>query len=205
MNTLELRQKRRGLIEKSREMLSAENITESGLKTVEKMQDEIDALENQIRQSDGPNGVGRLIPPGAADGSDFGEEYFSGSEFRDQAGNIVRVASHGEPLARHGEGENFSLGKFVRAMVTGDRANLNETETRAATVGVDAEGGYLVDDEFSNRSIDLSRSNMVVSKAGAQTVQMNSGELIMAKATADASPGWYGEGQTIGESEPTFG
>jgi HK97 family phage major capsid protein len=202
-----LRTKRNGLIEKTRAALDDPNITAAALQTVQRMQDDIDSLEGEINTLErtagyitkGAESAGRLAPANAGDGD---AARSNSNEFRDLHGNAVRMASHGESLARnHSE---LHIGRLVRGMITGSWRDA-ENEQRAMAIGTDIEGGYLIDAGMSDRLIDLSRSAMTVSQAGAQTVMMDTNELVMVRVTGDPTVGWYGEGQTIANSDPTLG
>ena len=71
------------------------------------------------------------------------------------------------------EMREFSLGRMVRGMVTGqwDGADL---ERRAMSEGSDAAGGYLTPEILSGRVIDKVRNQARVLQAGAQTVPLDS-------------------------------
>ncbi|MBK6592791.1 MAG: phage major capsid protein [Burkholderiales bacterium] len=53
--------------------------------------------------------------------------------------------------------------------------------------------------------IDLLRSEMVLSKAGARTVPMGTGSLSLARVTGDPTISWHAENAAITAAEPTLG
>lgn len=100
--------------------------------------------------------------------------------------------------------EEMSLGRLVRGIALGDWRGA-ELEKKAMTASTATAGGYLIPEPMSARVIDLARNRAALIQAGAATVPMTSSTLKMAAVTGDPSVGWYGEGQTIGETDMTFG
>lgn len=73
------------------------------------------------------------------------------------------------------------------------------------SVGNDPAGGYTVGGMLASEWIDMLRSGMVLSKAGARTVPMDSGTLSIARVTGDPVISWHGENADIAASQPTLG
>jgi len=76
---------------------------------------------------------------------------------------------------------------------------------KALAAGDATAGGFLVPTEFSNEVIELLRSQSVVRRLGARTVQMPTGTLKYPKIATGASAAYIGENVNIGKSEETFG
>ena len=118
----------------------------------------------------------------------------------------INVLTHGQPLATTKQGT--SLGRFLRGIALGSAAEDAEelrAERKALGLSPDPSGGYTVAGAMSSEWIDLLRSQMVLSQAGARTVPMNSGELSIARVTGDPVVSWHGENMDIPNAEPTFG
>lgn len=122
------------------------------------------------------------------------------------------------PVLRHAErlsalaGSNAdgfpSVGRLLRGITLGGRADdANELaeERKALGIAVDPSGGYTVAGMLASEWIDLLRANMVLSKAGARTLPMETGEVSIAKVTGDPEVYWHQENGVITASEPTFG
>lgn len=138
-------------------------------------------------------------------------------QFYDQkSGKPVLVLRHGESLAEHaprGEGEaeikgGFNVGRVLRGIVMGGRADdakqLAE-ERKALNIGTDPAGGYSVQGWLLDEWIDLLRSRMVLSQAGALTLPMEEGKVSICRVTADPTVGWHGENADLSDGDPTFG
>lgn len=101
-----------------------------------------------------------------------------------------------------------SVGRLLRGIILGGRADdaaeLADERKALGTVS-DPSGGYTLAGELSSTWIDALRANMVLSKAGAITIPMQSKELSLAKITGDASSYWHAENTALTESAPTFG
>lgn len=101
-----------------------------------------------------------------------------------------------------------SMGRVLRGLVMGsaaDDARELEDERKALSVGNDVGGGYTVAGVLSSQWIDLLRAQMVLSRAGALTVPMDSATLSLAKLTADPAVSWHQENAELNAVEPTFG
>lgn len=101
------------------------------------------------------------------------------------------------------EWQNLSLGRFLKGYVTGDWAGA-ELEMKAMASTPASAGGVLIPAVLGARVIDLARNVAVLTRAGAQVVPMTSNNLKLARQTADAAVGWYGEGADISETDATF-
>lgn len=102
-----------------------------------------------------------------------------------------------------GEGA-FRLGAVARAMVTGDRGSLTDLEQRARSLGVDANGGFLVPEPLAARVIDRVRNAARVIQAGALTVPMEVNELNLARMTGGSTAYWKSENAAVTESDQTY-
>lgn len=111
-----------------------------------------------------------------------------------------RMAEHVSPSA---PGAGLTMGRFVRALVTGDWSGI-DPEARAMSIGAGAAGGYIVPDGLSARVIDLARDASVVGRAGAITVPMDSSELVIARLAGDASGSWKQENAPAAPSDLSF-
>jgi HK97 family phage major capsid protein len=87
-------------------------------------------------------------------------------------------------------------------MVTGPR---NETEQRALSEGTDSAGGYIVPTPLASNFIGLLRARSHVFASGAQTIELPSETLSIAKMTTDPVPGWRSEAAALAESDPVLG
>lgn len=97
--------------------------------------------------------------------------------------------------------EDFSVGKILRAKILGEFSGLNDFEMKAAGEITGGGGGWLVSEQVSARVVDLARNMMVVQKAGAATIPMDSAEMRLTKITSDPTAQWVAEHGEITESE----
>lgn len=112
--------------------------------------------------------------------------------------NVDRANVDGEP----------SVGRALRGMILGSKAHDAKQlfeERKALSIGSDPTGGYTVEGRMAAQWIDLLRSAMVLSQAGARTVPMDANTLTIAKVTGDPTVSWHKEGNAINAGEPTFG
>jgi len=101
-----------------------------------------------------------------------------------RTGRAVPVLGKGQRLADIVPGANeASMGRLITGIVTGQWGGL-EREQALATNN-NASGGYLVDDMLSARIIDMSRNKSVLSRLGAQTVVMPTGNVTIARVSSD--------------------
>ncbi len=103
-----------------------------------------------------------------------------------------------------GDPSEVSLGRFIRARVTGDWRGA-EMERRVMSEGIDTLGGYLVPTSLSATMIDLARAQTRVIQAGARTVPMDAAEVTFAKILSLPTPAWRGEHVAIPVSDMNFG
>jgi HK97 family phage major capsid protein len=115
---------------------------------------------------------------------------------------------------RHGESYRSALGlpestvdifKVTAAKITGDKSKLNAEERGIHSEGANTSGGFMVPEYQSPEIFDMSRARMVTSAAGCLVVPMQSETLKLATITSDPTAYWVREGETITESEGTFG
>ena len=135
----------------------------------------------------------------------------SGMSFRNQAtGQIVRALSHNESLASSMDGYNrydaapacCDIGELICGMATG---RMSEPAKLAVIGNSGTAGGYLLNPQMSANVIDLARAASVCMRAGAQTIPMETSELILARLNTDPTSHWRAEGVSVTASEPVFG
>lgn len=101
-----------------------------------------------------------------------------------------------------------SIGRLMRGIILGGRADdaaeLAE-ERKALSIGADPSGGYTVGGVLANEWIDALRAQMVLTKAGALTVPMDSKSMTIAKLTGDPTVAWHSENAALADADPTFG
>lgn len=118
----------------------------------------------------------------------------------------VKVYRGDEPIAPPSSAP--SIGRLLRGIVLGgkahDAAEL-EGERKALGISPDPSGGYTVTSTLAEAWIDKLRAAMVLTRAGALTVPMTTGELTLAKITGDPTVSWRAENADITAVEPTFG
>lgn len=122
----------------------------------------------------------------------------------------VPVLEHKDSLAALGIKTDGapSVGRLLRGIILGGRADDArelEDERKALGTNVDPSGGYTLNRELSSSWVDSLRANMVLSRAGAITIPMQSKELSLARVTADAQSFWRADNMALTESQPTFG
>ncbi len=110
--------------------------------------------------------------------------------------------THGaEKLPAAGE---FSLGRMVYTMVTGDRGPLSDLEKRSLSEGIDANGGFLTPEPLAAEVIDNIRNKTRVIDAGARVVPMTSDSLAIPRITGPSTPAWRAELAAVTASQQTF-
>lgn len=100
--------------------------------------------------------------------------------------------------------EDFSLGRVVRARVTGDHRGLTDLERRAMAEGTDAAGGVLVPEELSSLIIDRARAASVIFQAGAVVAPMESDTLVLARLATGNTAAWKAENAAISTSDQVW-
>ncbi len=101
------------------------------------------------------------------------------------------------------DARDFSLGRVVRGMVTGnwDDADL---EKRALAEGVDATGGFLTPEILSTTVIDRVRNQAKVIEAGARTVPLESDQESIPRLATGVTGAWRAENAAVIEQDATF-
>lgn len=127
-----------------------------------------------------------------------------------KSGKTIPVYGPTEHVASDGyDGKSQpSIGRVLRGLLLGGNAPDAEQladERKALSIAVDPSGGYTVGGQLATSWIDLLRSEMVLSKAGATTVPMDGNSLTLAKVTSDPSCFWHAENADIADSEASFG
>ncbi|MCB1995335.1 MAG: phage major capsid protein [Burkholderiaceae bacterium] len=113
-----------------------------------------------------------------------------------------------EVAATEHKGDIPSMGRVLRGLALGgaaDDARELEAERKALNIGNDPQGGYSVQGMLSSAWIDKLRAAMVLTRAGAQTVPMDAGELLMLKLTGDPTVSWHAENGSVPDTDATFG
>lgn len=144
----------------------------------------------------------RLSLDGELANADKGEVWVD-SKSRDK----INVLTHDQKLSETKK-QGPSLGRLMRGIILGSRApdaQELEIERKALGMSSDPAGGYTVAGVLANEWIDLLRSNMVLSAAGARTIPMTSSSLSIARVTADPVVSWHAENAALTAAEPTFG
>ena len=116
----------------------------------------------------------------------------------------IRGAVQSTPLPDGIRADELSIGRLVRAAVTGEWRGA-EAERRAMGGNVDTLGGYLIPSELSSQVIDLARNQAVVMRAGAVTVPMGTNSLVFAKLLKDISAQWKQENASANLDLLNFG
>jgi HK97 family phage major capsid protein len=116
-------------------------------------------------------------------------------------GSSINVIDSKNKLSRKEENNQVGFGQVVRSYLKGPR---NEAEERALSEGTNSAGGFTVPESLSRNIIDKMRSRSTVSRAGIQTVALDSDSNVMAKITGDPTVSWRGENSTITDSNLTF-
>lgn len=123
-----------------------------------------------------------------------------GLVFLDDSGKEHKALKLNEKLYE-GKEEDFSVGKIIRARILGDLKGLNDYETKQASEGIGAAGGWLISEAVSARIIQKARNQMCVQRAGAITIPMETAELRLVRIVTDPTSAFYGENETISESD----
>lgn len=100
----------------------------------------------------------------------------------------------------------FTDPKKAKEFVTLVRNILNKDDfaVKDMVEGRDPDGGYLVQPEYRNTMLSLIEQ-YGVARQFCTIIPMNTTELIMPKLTGGVQVYWIGEGQTISETQPSFG
>ncbi|MFA7270888.1 MAG: phage major capsid protein [Sterolibacterium sp.] len=127
-----------------------------------------------------------------------------------KSGTPIPVLEHKQALASiEQRSESLpSMGRLLRGIVSGGRAHDADElaeERKALGISSDPSGGYTVQGALASEWIDALRANMVLSRAGARTVPMDSKSLTLAKVTGDPTVTWHAENADLAAADPTFG
>ena len=133
---------------------------------------------------------------------DTNKEIPTGLSFQDKAGTIHKAFGPGEKL--YTGGEDFSVGKIIRAKIVGNYEGLNGVEQKAAGEGTGALGGWLVPETVSAKVLDNARNLSCVAKAGGWVLPMTAPEMRIVKVTGDPTAYWKAEHAAITESDWTI-
>lgn len=122
----------------------------------------------------------------------------------------IPVLTHKDSLASFEKksADTPSVGRLLRGIILGGRADDAEelaTERKSLGISSDPSGGYTVQGALSSEWIDVLRSQMVLSKAGARTIPMDTGSLSLARVMTDPTVSWHSENAALPAAEPTFG
>jgi len=176
MQLYELHELRGKLILDSREMLNKAESESRDLTAIEKKEYDkklvkIDELNIEIEKKQ--RDVGNIIK---GDSSSTSRPVNKDIKFYSK--DNIR-----ELLAKPGYGqETVSLGKTMRAIITGDYSKLNREERDAIGVGTGG-GNYLISQELGKQLIVMALEKAQVVSAGARYVQMNENSLLIPKLT----------------------
>ena len=155
--------------------------------------------ENVEKMASDPNG------PWASKWSDRLVEQKASTPTREKGaafGRVVRAMAAAKMNKMGSEGTV----EVLRGWGDTDLADaLADARSKALAAGDATAGGFLVPTQFSNEVIELLRSQSVVRRLGARTVQMPTGTLKYPKIAQGASAAYIGENVNIGKSEETFG
>lgn len=126
------------------------------------------------------------------------------TEWRDSAGRPVRVLSSLEQrVSDNYETSTLSLGRAIRAMVTGDWSQ-SQDEHRALSTGFTS-GGYLIDAPMLAGVIDKARAKTVIFEAGAHTVVWDGSKTLdIARVTTDPAFQVKAENAAFTPNDPAF-
>lgn len=124
-----------------------------------------------------------------------------------KTGEPVRSLLPTERLSSHYDGSaDLSIGRMLQAVATNNWRNAEAEKRVMALSGSDSGGGhFLVPDELSAQVIDLARAASVVFPWGAQTVEMKSDTLRIARQVTDATYEAKAENAAFTGSDLTFG
>lgn len=135
----------------------------------------------------------------------------SGSAMRNAHGEEIVMLGKNDKLADHyaskgveGARAKGLFGEFVRAAICGKNRATPEI-VAAQLSNSNSAGGYLVPTGFSLNVVDLARAKSVVIQAGAMTMGMETGDLLIATVESDPTFETKSEGASFTESSIVFG
>jgi HK97 family phage major capsid protein len=169
--------------------------------------DRFDGMERRLRRVEGGTPHGYM--PDDSDGDGGGG--LATPRPRRPAGDLVLGPrdSFAAWVAERGHGQappagEFSLGRLVQGMISGERGTLTEIERWAQTEGTDATGGVLVPDPVAGFVFDLVRARSVLAQL-VTVVPMESDTLTWPQIVTGATPEWKAELEAMPESNLVFG
>jgi HK97 family phage major capsid protein len=98
---------------------------------------------------------------------------------------------------------DFSLGRAVRAMATGNWTEA-ELERRAMNEGTDSQGGFLTPEVLSGPAIDRVRAAARVTEAGATIVPVLSDKHSLPRLATGVAGTWRAEASAVNQDTPGF-
>jgi HK97 family phage major capsid protein len=130
----------------------------------------------------------------------------TGPEFRTEHGRVVRGIRRGESFrsALNLPEEDFSLGRFLRCLASGDWSHASPEERSSYAQGTLGSGGYLLSPAQSANIIDRAVARSIVAEAGATIVPMETESLKIGVVASDPQSFWTAENALITESEGAF-
>lgn len=143
------------------------------------------------------------------DTNESAAEYFregkTEKQYRNSQGGVVPVLGRNDMLsdllAFSGAREEFGIGEYIAAMVSGTN---NPAIRNALSEGTDSAGGYTVPKHLMAQLFDRMRAKTVVVKAGAVTIPLDTQQTTIARLASDPVAGWRAENALVTESDPTF-
>jgi HK97 family phage major capsid protein len=130
------------------------------------------------------------------------ENKANGPVFYDRAGNPIPSFKAADPWPV--EGENLSVGKTFRGLITG-RWDGAEKEFKAVSGTTGGAGGVLLPAPVASQIIAAVRNRLSIVAAGASTIKMEDRSLTLAKVLIPPAAAVYDEEETIDEASVTFG
>lgn len=188
----ELKEKRAGLVQKMRSLLDTAEAanrdnTADELTSYANMEKELDSVESRLKIEEKQSAIEASLKAN-----------------RDGSGYRAAVSgpmSAGQKARATQEYRNAfaGMGGFLRSGKNG----LSAEFLNVLTTGVDADGGYLVPEEFERQIVEL-LYNADPIRAAATVIRTASDRNIPVQ-TGGATFGWLGENATYGTTGPTFG
>jgi len=185
----ELRAKRAKLIDDIREIYAKEeeekrSLTQEEIEQIRRMDADIESLELKIKNEERAAGL---------------EGVFGGEP---QAGGQDDPQQEGEQRTNPRATEEYR--KAFESYVRRSHSGMFPDEVRALNIGQDAEGGYLVPDEYHNELVEaLSEQNVM--RGLARTIQTGSGDRLIPIVVDRGEAQWIGESANYPESDAEFG
>lgn len=182
----ELRGKRAGLVKEAREILDRETNEKRTLATdeveqYERIMKEVDGLRSQIEREEKLAGIE--------------------GEFDQRKTNQQLDGGEGDRSnSRSSEEYRSAFETYVRKSLSG----LFPEESRALNIGADADGGYLVPDEYHNSLVEALKERNVM-RGLASSIQTGSGDRLIPLVVDRGEAQWIGESADYPESDAEFG